>query len=150
MAGFRIAFAVGNKEVISLLKGYIRASVGGTFGSVQDAATYALLYSEKERGQLRKLYKERRDLVLSLLEEHNIDVIKSEGTFFIWIKLPKTIDDITFVEEFLAKEQVALIPCSTFGEFGKGYIRLSLVSDLRTIQLGIEKLIAFLEKKRVI
>lgn len=150
MAGFRIAFAVGNKEVISLLKGYIRASVGGTFGSVQDAATYALLYSEKERGQLRKLYKEIRDLVLSLLEEHNIDVIKSEGTFFIWIKLPKTIDDITFVEEFLAKEQVALIPGSTFGEFGKGYIRLSLVSDLKTIQLGIEKLIAFLEKKRVI
>ena len=150
MAGFGIAFAVGNKEVISLLKGYIRASVGGTFGSVQDAVTYALLYSEKERGQLRKLYKERRDLVLSLLEEHNIDVIKSEGTFFIWIKLPKTIDDITFVEEFLAKEQVALIPGSTFGEFGKGYIRLSLVSDLKTIQLGIEKLIAFLEKKRVI
>ena len=54
------------------------------------------------------------------------------------------------MEEFLTKEQVALIPCSTFGEFGKGYIRLSLVSDLKTIQLGIEKLIAFLEKKRVI
>ena len=84
------------------------------------------------------------------MEEHNIDVIKSEGTFFIWIKLPKKIDDIAFVEEFLEKEQVALIPGSTFGEFGKGYIRLSLVSDLKTIQLGIEKLIAFLEKKRVI
>lgn len=101
MAGFRIAFAVENREAISLLRGYIRTSVGGTFGSVQDAATYALLHSEKERKQLRNLYKERRDLVLSLLEEHNIDVIKSEGTFFIWIKLLKTIDDITFVEEFL-------------------------------------------------
>ena len=62
MAGFRIAFAVGNKEVISLLKGYIRASVGGTFGSVQDAVTYALYIQRRNVGNFESCI--RKDEIL--------------------------------------------------------------------------------------
>ena len=147
MAGWRIAFAIGNKQIINLLKGYIKASVGGTFGAVQDAAIYALLNSQSERKELRNLYKYRRDLAYSLLKAAGFDVVDSEGTFFLWFKLHKRFsDDVSFVDSLLFEKQVALIPGSTFGKNGEGYLRLSLVSDLGYIEEGIRRLINFVNE----
>lgn len=147
MAGWRIAFAVGNKQVIDLLKGYVRASVGGTFGAVQDAATYALLNSQNNRRELRDLYKSRRDLAYNLLKKAGFDIVDSEGTFFLWFRLPRGFsDDVSFVDSLLFEKQVALIPGSTFGKNGEGYLRLSLVSDLVYIEEGIYRLIDFVSE----
>ena len=138
---------IGNKQIINLLKGYIKASVGGTFGAVQDAAIYALLNSQSERKELRNLYKSRRDLAYSLLKAAGFDVVDSEGTFFLWFKLPKRFsDDVSFVDSLLFEKQVALIPGSTFGKNGEGYLRLSLVSDLGYIEEGIRRLINFVNE----
>ncbi|MGT2907077.1 aminotransferase class I/II-fold pyridoxal phosphate-dependent enzyme [Streptococcus dentiloxodontae] len=150
MAGFRLAFAVGNKEVISLLKGYIRASVGGSFGASQDAAVYGLLHSQKERDNLRRIYKERKALAYDLLTNAGLEVVDAAGTFFLWVKLPQAIkNEAAFVNDLLQEKQVAVIPGSTFGSSGKGYIRLSLVSDKTEIREGIKKIIAFIRDKEL-
>lgn len=146
MAGWRVAFAVGNKEIIALLKDYIRASVGGTFGAVQDAAEFGLLHSQQERLHLRNIYRERKELAISLLKASGIPVIDSKGTFFLWIKLPANTDDVTFVDKLLERKHVAMIPGSVFGSAGSGYIRLSLVSDLEHLKEGIKRLISYLSE----
>lgn len=147
MAGWRIAFAVGNKDVISLLNGYIRASVGGTFGAVQDAVTYALGNTTKERDSLRQLYATRQRVVVDYLKNHSIDVLDSDGTFFLWIRLPEGVDDVTFVGDLLREKYVALIPGSTFGQEGRGFVRLSLVSEVSVLLEGAKRLADFLTEK---
>ena len=144
MAGWRIAFAVGNKQVIHLLNQYIRSSVGGTFGAIQDAVAFGLENSKEERNQLRQTYAARRKLVLDKLTSANLDVLPSAGTFFLWVKLPNGLDDVTFANDLLQKEKVALVPGSTFGSSGQGYLRISLVSNINDLNEGINRLINYL------
>ncbi|MCO4650891.1 aspartate aminotransferase [Streptococcus infantarius subsp. infantarius] len=121
--------------------------MGGTFGAVQDAATYALLNSQNDRKELRDLYKSRRDLAYNLLKKAGFNIVDSEGTFFLWFRLPRGFsDDVSFVDSLLFEKQVALIPGSTFGKNGEGYLRLSLVSDLVYIEEGIYRLIDFVSE----
>lgn len=147
MAGWRIAFAVGNKEVIGLLNRYIRASVGGTFGAIQDAAAFGLKNTVEDRQELQLLYKNRREVALSALP-NSVEVSSSSETFFLWLKLPYNWDDVKFVDELLYEEQVALVPGSVFGTKGAGYVRLSLVSNTSEIVEGIRRLAAFIDKKQ--
>lgn len=143
MAGWRIAFAVGNREVIQLINQYIRSSVGGTFGAIQDAATFGLLHSQRERAELLDIYEARRNLVVNLLKQNEIPLQVSAGTFFIWVKLPSGIDDVAFTNTLLQEEHVAIVAGTTFGSAGKGYVRISLVSDLNSLEDGVTRFIRF-------
>ncbi|MGT2930343.1 aminotransferase class I/II-fold pyridoxal phosphate-dependent enzyme [Streptococcus dentasini] len=147
MAGWRIAFAVGNKDIIKLLEQYIRSSVGGTFGAVQDAASYALKHTREERDGLRRLYKERRQLAMRLLKNYDISVSPSSGTFFLWITLPQGWDDLAFANELLKVHGLAVVAGSAFGAAGRGHIRISLVSDTAVLRQGIEELGRFMNMK---
>lgn len=147
MAGWRIAFAVGNRDIISLLNNYIRSSVGGTFGAIQDAVAFGLTHSSEERKALKECYDLRRELVLDRFSKNNIQIYKSSGTFFLWLKLPENFkDDIEFANKLLEEEKVALVAGSTFGRAGEGYVRISLVSDIPVLMEGTERIIRFFEK----
>ena len=149
MAGWRIAFAVGNKEVISLISDYIRSSVGGTFGAIQDAVAYGLTHSNQERKALRDLYGERKNAVIEALNQSDFEVLDSAGSFFLWLKLPDFYnDDIDFANHLLQEEKLALVAGSTFGSAGKGYIRISLVSNLEELLEGVSRLQRFSQKHR--
>lgn len=144
MAGWRCAFAVGNPSIIKLLKQYIQNSVGGTFGTVQNAGGFALLHQKEQRQKLRSRYLTRRNAALNALKQCGMHASKSSGTFFIWAKLPDNIyDDKAFAKELLNYRHVAIVPGSAFGETGKGYIRISLVSPTQTIIAGIHLLANF-------
>jgi aspartate/methionine/tyrosine aminotransferase len=146
MAGWRCAFAVGNSSIIDLLKQYVQNSVGGTFGVVQNAASFALLTQKLERKKMRELYEKRRNLVINKLKINNIEFYPPSGSFYVWLKLPiKFKDDKKFVEELLETTHVAVVPGSIFGENGKGFLRLSLVNDESTLKLGLDRLISFIK-----
>ncbi|MGQ7624889.1 aminotransferase class I/II-fold pyridoxal phosphate-dependent enzyme [Streptococcus suis] len=147
MAGWRVAFAVGNSDVISLLNQYIRSSVGGTFGAIQDAVAHGLSKTSNERDLLRRLYELRKNKVLTVLNEKNINVVAPDGTFFIWIELPNGWDDIEFANECLQTQNVAVVPGSIFGNLGRGFIRLSLVADVDELISGVTLLVSFIERK---
>lgn len=147
MAGWRIAFAVGNKEVISFLNHYIRSSVGGTFGAIQDAVTFGLNHATDERKSLRRLYDNRRQEVVSMLKNASINYFSPAGTFFVWVKLPKDWDDVAFTNECLEIKRVAVVAGSVFGTMGKGYIRLSLVAAEEELREGVKQLISFINRR---
>jgi aspartate/methionine/tyrosine aminotransferase len=84
-------------------------------------------------GKRRATYERRRDSALSALGD--IDA-RSEGTFFVWFKLP---NDVT-VESLLVEHRVVVAPGGGFGARGNGWARLSLAVSDETLGLGLERL----------
>jgi L-glutamine---4-(methylsulfanyl)-2-oxobutanoate aminotransferase len=80
----------------------------------------------------RATYERRRDRALATLE--GLDA-RSEGTFFVWFRLPEGAT----VERILAEQRVALAPGEGFGSRGAGWARLSLAVTDETLELGLAR-----------
>ncbi|MBS4220942.1 pyridoxal phosphate-dependent aminotransferase [Bacillus sp. FJAT-49711] len=128
MAGWRVAFAVGNHsviEAINLLQDHLYVSL---FGAVQDAATEALLASQECAMELNATYEKRRNALISSLHEIGWNVQAPPGSFFAWLKVPDGYTSEAFANLLLEKAHVAVAPGIGFGEYGEGYIRVGLLT----------------------
>ena len=146
MAGWRVGFAVGNKDAISSvtkLKSYIDY---GTFQPIQIASTVALNELEEYPFELSSVYKERRELIVENLEDLNFSVQESTATMFVWAKLPEKFrnDSLKFSLELLEKSNVAVSPGVGFGKYGEGYIRIALVENKQRIRQAMKNIKAAL------
>ena len=146
MAGWRVGFAVGNKDAISSvtkLKSYIDY---GTFQPIQIASTVALNELEEYPFELSSVYKERRELIVKNLEDLNFSVQESTATMFVWAKLPEKFrnDSLKFSLELLEKSNVAISPGVGFGKYGEGYIRIALVENKQRIRQAMKNIKAAL------
>ena len=146
MAGWRVGFAVGNKDAISSvtkLKSYIDY---GTFQPIQIASTVALIELEEYPFELSSVYKERRELIVENLEDLNFSVQESTATMFVWAKLPEKFrnDSLKFSLELLEKSNVAISPGVGFGKYGEGYIRIALVENKQRIRQAMKNIKAAL------
>ncbi|HVA29791.1 MAG TPA: aminotransferase class I/II-fold pyridoxal phosphate-dependent enzyme [Gaiellaceae bacterium] len=135
MAGWRLGFAVGNAELVARIEDLQNHVFAGVFTAVQEAGVVALLGPQETVEQRRALYEARRDRALAALQ--GLDA-RSEGTFFVWFRLP---DDMT-CESLLEEQRVALAPGEGFGERGRGWARLSLATPDDRLDLGLERLAA--------
>ena len=136
MAGWRIGFALGNAEIVARLnelQNHVRA---GIFRPIQEAAIAALLGSQQTVDERRALYERRRDRVLAALAGTSAVDARSEGTFYVWLRLP----DAVTVERLLLEHRVALAPGEGFGRSGAGWARLSLATSDDALETGLERL----------
>ncbi len=146
MAGWRVGFAVGNKDAISSvtkLKSYIDY---GTFQPIQIASTVALNELGEYPFELSSVYNERRELIVKNLEDLNFSVQESKATMFVWAKLPEKFrnDSLKFSLELLEKSNVAISPGVGFGKYGEGYIRIALVENKQRIRQAMKNIKAVL------
>ena len=146
MAGWRVGFAVGNKDAISAvtkLKSYIDY---GTFQPIQIASTVALNELREYPFELSSVYKERRELIVENLEDLNFSVQESKATMFVWAKLPEKFrnNSLKFSLELLEKSNVAISPGVGFGKYGEGYIRIALVENKQRIRQAMKNIKAAL------
>ena len=135
MAGWRLGFALGNAELvrrIELLQDHVLA---GIFRPVQEAGIAALTGPQDSVEARRATYEQRRDRALAALK--GVEA-RSEGTFFVWLRLP---DGIT-VDRLLAEHRVAVAPGEGFGARGAGWARLSLAVSDEILDRGLERLSA--------
>lgn len=131
MAGWRVGFALGNKDAIgslTKLKSYIDY---GTFQPIQIASTVALNDLSEFPFEVSSIYKERRDIVVEQLSKLGFEVQDSNETMFVWAKLPEKFekDSLSFSLKLLEISNVAISPGIGFGQFGEGYIRIALVEN---------------------
>jgi aminotransferase len=141
MAGWRVGFVVGNAEIverINLLNDHCRV---GIFRPIQEACIAALTGPQDSVVERRDTYQRRRDRVLEVLEPL-LGPITCEGTFYVWIKLP---GGVTF-ESLLGEHRVVVAPGDGFGPSGAGHARLSLAVSDETLELGLERLAAALDR----
>nr|WP_243385455.1 pyridoxal phosphate-dependent aminotransferase [Bacillus kexueae] len=140
MAGWRIAFAVGNKEIIqaiNLLQDHLYVSV---FSAIQKAAATALTSSQQCVTDLVQLYEKRRNTLMEAVRNIGWDNESPKGSFFAWLKVPNGFTSQTFAETILQKAHVAVAPGNGFGEYGEGYVRVGLLTDEERIEEAVNRL----------
>ncbi len=126
MTGWRIGYAVGNKEIIKSLGKYKTNVDSGVFNAVQYAAIEALAHYKEHSSYNNKVYKKRRGLVTEGLDDLGIDYYRSDATIYVWAKVPEGHDSGSFARLLLDGADVVVTPGNAFGKYGEGYFRIAL------------------------
>jgi len=138
MAGWRVGFMVGNKEIVAALtklKSYLDY---GTFQPVQIAAIVAMNEAQSYPDELQVIYQARRDTLIDGLNRIGWEVPAPKGSMFIWARIPEQYRDhssLDFAKYLIAEADVATSPGVGFGDGGDGHVRFALIeNELRTQQ----------------
>lgn len=129
MAGWRVGFALGNREVVSMinqLQDHIYVSL---FGGIQAAAAEALTASQDCVRDLVERYESRRDAFFAGLAEIGWEAEKPSGSFFSWLPVPQGHTSASFADLLLERAKVAVAPGIGFGDHGEGYVRVGLLTS---------------------
>lgn len=143
MAGCRIAYVVGNREIIKPLAA-VKSNIDyGVFNPVQEMAIKALEVdmAGTHPNHISAVYQERRDVLLTSLAEIGWTIEPPKATMFVWAPIPHGWTSREFAFELLEKSGVVVIPGNAFGEQGEGYVRIALVQEpdvLREVAKRIE------------
>ncbi len=147
MPGWRVGFAAGNKQLIgalSRIKSYLDY---GAFTPIQVAATAALNGDQTCVEELRQLYKQRRDVLISGLAQAGWAVPSPPASMFAWAPIPEKfahLGSLEFSKLLLQHANVAVSPGIGFGEYGDGHVRLALVENAQRIRQAVRSIRAFL------
>ena len=138
MAGWRVAFMLGNSEVIAALakiKSYLDY---GTFQPIQIAATVTINEASDHPKEVNKIYQSRRDALCDGLNRIGWSMEPPKGTMFAWAPIPepyKHMGSIEFASWLVKEAKVATSPGVGFGPGGEGYVRFALIeNEQRTSQ----------------
>ncbi len=143
MAGWRVGFVVGHRELIdalSRIKGYYDY---GLFQPVQIAAIIGLRHCQEFAEEQAKVYQQRRDVLCEGLERIGWPVQKPKGTMFVWAEMPekyKPMGSIDFAMKLMNEAQVAVAPGRGFGEDGEGFLRLALVENELRLRQAVRQI----------
>jgi alanine-synthesizing transaminase len=143
MAGWRIAFMVGNAEVVAALtklKSYLDY---GTFQPIQIAATVTLNEAQDYPKQVREIYQLRRDALCEGLDRIGWQFARPKGTMFAWAPIPEPyleMGSIEFAKTIVREADVALSPGVGFGPGGDGYVRFALIENEQRIGQAVRNL----------
>ena len=150
MAGWRIGFAVGNKVLIkalSKIKSYVDY---GAFTPVQVAGTAALNGPQECVSEIRKTYKDRRDLLIKSFKRIGWDIPAPEASMFVWAPIPtqfKNYGSMKFSKDLMINADVAVAPGLAFGKNGEGFVRIGLVENKYRIRQAAKNINNYFKKK---
>jgi LL-diaminopimelate aminotransferase len=140
MTGWRIGFAVGNKEIIAGLAKVKTNVDSGVFQAIQYAGITALEEVVDEVHEICDTFKERRDVVIDGLKSLGWDITPPKATFYIWAPVPQGYTSIEFCTRMLEEAGVALTPGVGFGAEGEGYFRIAYCRDKARISEAIDRM----------
>ncbi|WP_102262019.1 aminotransferase A [Mesobacillus jeotgali] len=113
----------------------------------QMAALEALTAGVDDALPMKQEYASRRDYVFNRLQSMGLDVIKPDGAFYFFVKIPASnISSFDFCMELVNKAKLAVVPGSAFSELGEGYFRLSYAYSMDTLKEGLDRLESYLRK----
>jgi alanine-synthesizing transaminase len=143
MAGWRVAFLVGNAEIVQALtklKSYLDY---GTFQPIQIAAIVAMNEAPDYPLHVNQIYQGRRDALCDGLNRIGWEVHRPKGTMFVWAPIPEPYREVGSLEfsRYLVQEgKVATSPGVGFGPGGDGYVRFALIENEQRIAQGVRSL----------
>ncbi|MBU2548099.1 MAG: aminotransferase class I/II-fold pyridoxal phosphate-dependent enzyme [Proteobacteria bacterium] len=143
MAGWRLGFVCGNREMVNALtriKSYLDY---GAFQPIQIAGIIALNESQACVKEIVETYRKRRDTLIKGLKRIGWDVPAPRGTMFVWAEIPerfKHLGSVDFSKMLIHEAKVAVSPGLGFGEYGEGFVRFALVENNHRINQAIRGL----------
>ncbi|MGH7884409.1 MAG: aminotransferase class I/II-fold pyridoxal phosphate-dependent enzyme [Thermodesulfobacteriota bacterium] len=147
MPGWRVGFMVGNSKIVNSLKRIKSYLDYGIFQPIQISSILALDGPQQCVGEIRDLYKARRDKLIESFSRAGWKIPKPKATMFVWAEIPeefKKIGSLEFSKLLIKESKVAVSPGIGFGNYGEGFVRLALVEkENRIMQAarGIKKLL---------
>ncbi|WP_144507131.1 aminotransferase class I/II-fold pyridoxal phosphate-dependent enzyme [Bacillus mycoides] len=141
MAGWRVAFAVGNEHIINAINDFQDHVFVSLFGAIQEATKTALLDDQSCLQNLNNIYKKRIDYFVNRCkDELNWSIEKPKGSFYIWAPIPKNFTSYDFTQYLLENAHVAVTPGEVFGKNGAKFIRISMIADIDRLDAFIERI----------
>ena len=150
MAGWRVGFVCGNKDMVYALtriKSYLDY---GMFQPIQIAAIIALNEEQDCVREIVDTYRERRDALIGGLERIGWEVPSPKATMFVWAKIPDQfahLNSVDFSKMLIHEAKVAVSPGLGFGQYGEGYVRFALVENVQRINQAVRGLRRVLQQE---
>lgn len=152
MAGWRVGFAVGNRDLIAAMtrvKSYLDY---GAFTPIQAAACAALNGPQDIVEQNRQLYHKRRDILVEAFGRAGWDIPPPRASMFAWAPLPPALahlGSLEFSKQLLTEAKVAVAPGVGYGEDGEGYVRIAMVENEHRLRQAARNVKRYLQSMGV-
>ena len=142
MTGWRLGFIFAPANFIAQLIKSHQYLVTAANTMAQHAAVEALTAGKNDAEPMKKEYIQRRDYIIEKMTKLGFEIIKPDGAFYIFAKIPAgySQDSFAFLKDFAQKKAVAFIPGAAFGQYGEGYVRLSYAASMGTIREAMKRL----------
>ncbi len=152
MAGWRVGFAVGNKQLIAALKRVKSYLDYGAFTPIQAAACAALNGPQDIVAANRELYQKRRDVMVESFGRAGWDIPSPKASMFAWAPLPPALRDmgsLEFSKQLLTEAKVAVAAGVGYGEDGEGYVRIAMVENEQRLRQAARNIRKYLQSMGV-
>ena len=148
MTGWRIGFIFAPESLTAQLIKSHQYLVTAAATMAQFAAIEALSAGKDDAQPMKVEYLKRRDYILEKMTELGFKIIKPDGAFYIFAKIPEGYnqDSFKFCQDFAREKAIAIIPGVAFGKYGEGYVRLSYAASMDTIETAMTRLKEFMEE----
>lgn len=148
MTGWRLGFIFAPAAFTAQLIKSHQYLVTAANTMAQYAAIEALTAGKDDAQPMKAEYVQRRDYIIEQMTELGYQIIKPDGAFYIFAKIPAGYnqDSFAFLQDFAEKKTVAFIPGAAFGQYGEGYIRLSYAASMETIKEALKRLKEYMEE----
>ena len=142
MTGWRLGFIFAPANFTAQLIKSHQYLVTAANTMAQHAAVEALTAGKNDAEPMKKEYIQRRDYIIEKMANLGFEIIKPDGAFYIFAKIPAGYnqDSFAFLKDFAQKKAVAFIPGAAFGRYGEGYVRLSYAASMETIKEAMKRL----------
>ncbi|MHB8579188.1 MAG: aminotransferase class I/II-fold pyridoxal phosphate-dependent enzyme [Ignavibacteriaceae bacterium] len=149
MAGWRVGFCVGNAEICKALAKLKSFYDYGIFTPIQVAAIAALDSPTSVTKAIAEVYTGRRDVLVDGLNNAGWNVEKPKASMFVWAQIPdkfKAMGSLQFSKMLIDEAEVVTSPGVAFGEYGEGYLRISMVENEQRIKQAVRNIKKLMEK----
>ena len=132
--------AVGNADMIKALF-QIKANLdSGIPQAIQEMAMEALTGPQDCIEDNRVIYQRRRDRVVEAVRKMGLSAAAPQASLYIWARVPEGYTSADFAARLLEEIDIVVTPGSSYGQYGEGYIRLSLTTPDERVETGCQRL----------
>lgn len=140
MTGWRVGMAAGNADLINALFRVKSNLDSGIPQAIQEMSIKALTGPNDSVVENNRIYQIRRDKVVNALIQLGLTVYNPHASLYVWAKVPHGYTSIDFATQLLNDKAIVVTQGSGYGQFGEGYIRLSLTIPDSQLDKGIDRL----------
>ncbi len=146
MTGWRIGMIFAPSSITEHILKVHQYNVSCASSVSQMAALEALTAGINDAVEMRQAYMERREYVYERLTNMNLSVVKPDGAFYYFVKLPEPFtNSFDFALQLVQERGVAVVPGSAFSPLGEGFIRISFAYSMQVLAEALDRLEAFLK-----
>ncbi len=140
MTGWRIGMAAGNAEMINALMRVKSNLDSGIPQAIQIAGIEALQASQECISENNAIYQRRRDKLVDALRGIGMEITPPRASLYVWARVPEGYTSAEFAGMLLEEKDIVVTPGSGYGEYGEGYIRLSLTLPDEHLAKAVQRL----------